>query len=957
MKSVRRRAAIKNPLEALHHHGQAVWLDFLSRRFIEEGKLRKLVEQDGLTGVTSNPSIFEKAIAHSTDYDASLRRAETENDLDVMRLYERLAIEDIQRAADVLRPVYEATQRADGYVSLEVSPYLALDTQATIAEARRLAKAVGRDNVMIKVPATKPGLPAIRQLTGEGINVNITLLFSQQVYEEVVEAYLAGLEHLVAQGGDVRRVASVASFFVSRIDVAVDNLIEERLRRINKASEREVLSGLRGKVAIANAKLAYQRFKRLFAGARWERLRARGARVQRLLWASTGTKNPAYSDVLYVEELIAPGTVNTMPPATMDAFRDHGRVRSSLEENIEQAEQVLAMLRESGISLDAVTGKLVDEGVQLFADAFDKLLGAVARKRGSLLGRALDSQNSRLSPELENAVAASLESWRRNGSVRRLWAADASLWTGSDESKWLGWLGIVEDQHKRIGQLKALAKDIHEQRFSHVVLLGMGGSSLGPEVLAETFGRQAGWPELIVLDSTDPAQIRTVEGRIDPARTLFIVSSKSGTTLEPNILEQYFFGRVRAAVGDAQAGSRFIAITDPGSALQGVAERDRFRHVAFGKPDIGGRYSVLSDFGMVPAAIMGIDLARLLAASQEMVRSCAAGVPPADNPGVVLGATLGVSAKQGRDKITIVASPGIADFGAWLEQLLAESTGKQGKGLIPVDAEPLGPPDVYGEDRVFAYLRLTADPDPTQDEGVSALEQAGHPVVRIDVTDRYHLGQEFFRWEIATAVAGAILGIDPFDQPDVEASKARTRELTAAYEKSGTLPVEEPFFKEQGLALFADAANMKALGRAATLVECLAAHFERLRPGDYCALLAYVERNELHRDALQDIRVMIRDCKRVATCVGFGPRFLHSTGQAYKGGPNTGVFLQITCDDANDLDVPGHKYSFGVVKAAQARGDFEVLGERGRRVLRVHLGAQVAAGLATLKEVVRHALA
>jgi transaldolase / glucose-6-phosphate isomerase len=956
MKSVRRRAAIKNPLEALHQHGQAIWLDFLSRRFIEEGKLRKLVEQDGLTGVTSNPSIFEKAIAHSADYDASLKRAETENDLDVMRLYERLAIEDIRRAADVLRPVYEATERADGFVSLEVSPYLALDTQATIAEARRLAKAVGRDNVMIKVPATKPGLPAIRQLTGEGINVNITLLFSQQVYEEVVEAFLAGLEHLVAQGGDVRRVASVASFFVSRIDVAVDNLIEERLHRINNAGEREVQSGLRGKVAIANAKLAYQRFKRLFAGARWERLRARGARVQRLLWASTGTKNPAYSDVLYVEELIAPGTVNTMPPATMDAFRDHGRVRSSLEENIEQAEQVLAMLRESGISLDAVTGKLVDEGVQLFADAFDKLLGAVARKRGSLLGGALDGQSSKLSPELENAVAASLESWRRNGSVRRLWAADASLWTGSDESKWLGWLGIVEDQHKRIGQLNALAKDIHAQRFSHVVLLGMGGSSLGPEVLAETFGRQAGWPELIVLDSTDPAQIRTVEGRIDPARTLFIVSSKSGTTLEPNILKDYFFARVKAAVGDAQVGSRFIAITDPGSALQEVAERDRFRHVAFGKPDIGGRYSVLSDFGMVPAAIMGIDLARFLAASQEMVRSCAAGVPPADNPGVVLGATLGVSAKQGRDKITIVASPGIADFGAWLEQLLAESTGKQGKGLIPVDAEPLGPPDAYGEDRLFAYLRLTSDPDLTQDEGVSALEQAGHPVVRIDVADRYHLGQEFFRWEIATAVAGAILGINPFDQPDVEASKARTRELTAAYEKSGALPVEEPFFKERGLALFADAADIKALGRAATLVECLAAHFERLRPGDYCALLAYVERNKLHRDALQDIRVMIRDCKRVATCVGFGPRFLHSTGQAYKGGPNTGVFLQITCDDANDLDVPGHKYSFGVVKAAQARGDFEVLAERGRRVLRVHLGAQVAAGLATLKEAVRHAL-
>jgi transaldolase/glucose-6-phosphate isomerase len=946
-----------NPLRRLHDFGQAIWLDFLARRFIAEGGLKKLVEQDGLTGVTSNPSIFERAIAGSADYDSSLNAVETQGDDGVMALYERLAIEDIQRAADALRPVYEATKRRDGYVSLEVSPYLAMDTEATIAEARRLWQAVGRDNLMIKVPGTKPGLPAIRRLIGEGININITLLFSQQVYEEVVEAYLAGLEYFVAQGGDPGKIASVASFFVSRIDVAVDKLIDEHSRQADNAGKLEALKGLRGKIAIANAKLAYQRYKRLFAVPRWEKLHAKGARVQRLLWASTGTKNPNYSDVLYVEELIAADTVNTLPPSTMDAFRDHGRVRASLEENVDQARQMMATLDRSGISIDAVTAKLVDEGVQLFAEAFDKLLSAVSRKRAVRLGQQLDSHTSDLAPDLERTITLSLESWRHDAKVRRLWAGDASLWTSSDEAKWLGWLGIADAERTRIDALSRLSEDIRKQNFGHIVLLGMGGSSLGPEVFAQTFGHQDGRPKLLVLDSTDPAQIRTIESQIDPARTLFLVSSKSGSTLEPNILKQYFFECAKRAVGSKQAGSRFIAITDPGSQMQKIAERDQFRHIAYGLPSIGGRYSVLSDFGLVPAAAMGLDVSRLLSETQKMVRACASDVPPADNPGVVLGTVLGVLGKSGRDKVTVVASPGIADFGAWLEQLLAESTGKHGKGLIPVDAEPLGTPQVYGQDRLFVYLRLAGEADARQDEAVAEIERAGHPVVHIAVTDCYHIGQEFFRWEFATAVAGSLLGINPFDQPDVEASKDKTRELTSAYELSGQLPTEAALFEEDGLTLFADEKNRKAIENATTLVECLAAHFGRIKEGDYCALLAYVERNARHRDALQDIRVLIRDRKRVATCLGFGPRFLHSTGQAYKGGPNTGVFLQITCDDPADVQVPDQKYTFGVVKAAQARGDLDVLAERDRRVLRIHLGGHVVAGLAALKDAVRQALA
>jgi transaldolase / glucose-6-phosphate isomerase len=579
-----------------------------------------------------------------------------------------------------------------------------------------------------------------------------------------------------------------------------------------------------------------------------------------------------------------------------------------------------------------------------------------SQRQGATAGDDLDSQTCQLAPQFEEAVVASLQSWGRDGTVAQLWAGDASIWTSADEAKWLGWLGIVEDERKRIGDLVGLATEVRRQGFTHVLLLGMGGSSLGPDVFAKTFGHQDGSPELLVLDSTDPAQVRTAERSIDPARTLFIVSSKSGSTLEPNILKQYFFAVAQRAVGAATAGSRFIAITDPGSKLQTIAARDRFRKVALGLASIGGRYSVLSDFGMVPAAAMGLDIGRLLDTTQKMVNACGANVPPATNPGVVLGTIVGVLAQSGRDKITIVASPGVADFGAWLEQLVAESTGKQGKGLIPVDAEPLGTPEVYGQDRLFVYMRLEGEADAKQDDAVAAIEQAGHPVVRITVIDRYHIGQEFFRWEIATAVAGAIIGINPFDQPDVEASKDKTRELTTAYEKSGELPPETAQLQARGIALFVPETDRAAFGTAGTLVDYLAAHFNRVHAGDYCALLAYVERNAPHRDALQAIRTLIRDRKHVATCVGFGPRFLHSTGQAYKGGPNTGVFLQITCDDAPDLDVPDQKYTFGVVKAAQARGDFQVLAERGRRLLRVHLGADVAAGLDVLKEAVRQAL-
>ncbi len=957
-------AKAANPLLQLNKFGQSIWLDYIRRDLLKSGELQRLITEDGLRGMTSNPAIFEKTIAGSTQYQDFLDSLANRTDLDARGRYELLAIRDIQDAADLLAPVYKSTKKRDGYVSLEVSPYLAHDTNGTLDEARRLWKSVSRENLMIKVPGTAEGIPAFRQLISEGINVNVTLLFAQEVYEDVAAAFIDGVEKFAAAGGDVSKIASVASFFISRIDSLVDSLVGDKLKTETDAGRKMKLDGILGKVAIANGKLTYEAYQRIFSSPRWNALAGKGAQTQRVLWASTSTKNPKYRDVLYVEELIGPDTVNTVPPATLDAFRDHGKPRQSLTENLDGARKTMADLSAVGIVMKDVTDKLTADGVKLFADAFDTLLAAVEKNTKRPNTPQVNSQSASLPADMVGAVKKNLNDWRASGKVRRLWQGDASLWTDEDEVKWLGWLGVTDEQLANTGKLKALAEEIKSGGFSDILLLGMGGSSLCPEVLSLTYPQTPGFPRLHILDSTDPAQIRSIEKKIDLGNTLFIVSSKSGSTLEPNIYKQYFFERVQQTIGADKAGSRFIAITDPGSKMQLVAERDRFRHIFYGVPSIGGRYSALSNFGMVPAAAIGLDIDKFLRRTKEMVEACKASVPVEQNPGVMLGLIIGTAATLGRDKITLIASPGIVDLGAWLEQLIAESTGKIGKGIIPVDREELGAPDVYGRDRIFAYLRLETAPDAAQDANVAAIEKAGQPVVRIDVSDIYRLGQEFFRWEIATAVAGSIIGINAFNQPDVEASKIVTKQLTTAYESSGSLPPEKPIVEEAGIKLFTDEKNAAELAKGLAtgassdgkVKNYLRAHLARLGAGDYFAVLGYVEMNAQHEALLQSLRMAVRDRKHVATCLGFGPRFLHSTGQAYKGGPNSGVFLQITCDDAHDLPVPGQKYTFGVVKAAQARGDFQVLADRKRRALRVHIGSDVNAGLTKLVELVRQAL-
>ncbi|WP_025886320.1 bifunctional transaldolase/phosoglucose isomerase [Asaia prunellae] len=942
-----------NPLRDLSNYGQSPWLDFIQRSYTADGSLKKLVDEDGLRGVTSNPAIFEKAMGYGTDYDAQIKDLLAKEILSPGELYEKLAITDIQATAKVMHPVFVKTKGLDGYVSLEVSPYLAFETKATADEARRLWAAVSEENLMIKIPGTPEGIPAFQEVTSEGISVNVTLLFSLEAYKNVLEAYIKGLEIRHAAGKDISKIASVASFFVSRIDGKIDGAIDRRVKEGDK--DAEALKALRGKVAIANAKVAYQHYLEVTASERWKKLAAAGANPQRLLWASTGTKDKTFSDVLYVEELIGKDTVNTIPPATFDAFRDHGKLRASLTENVEDAFKVIEQQAKLGLDLDGVTKTLVTEGCASFCDAFDQLLGAVANKQATFLGSKLIEQKADLPADLKTASDAVLEDWRKTGKGRKLWAKDASVWTGGDEASWLKWLDIVDERLAHVSELEAFASEVKAKGFSDVLLLGMGGSSLGPEVIAETFGQIAGFPKLHVLDSTDPQQVKTFENAVDLRKTLFIVSSKSGGTLEPNILKAYFFAAAEKALGSAP-GAHFVAVTDPGSHMEQVAKSDGFWKIFYGEKQIGGRFSVLSNFGLVPAAAAGLNVRAFLESALRSVKSASASTPPAQNTALQLGAILGAAAtKFGRDKVTIIASPAIYDLGAWLEQLLAESTGKKGTGLIPIDDETLGAPGVYGKDRVFAYLRLTGAACPNQEKAIAALAAAGEPVVTIDLADKLDIAQAFFHWEYATAVAGSVLEIDPFDQPDVEFSKIETKKLTTAFNETGKLPSETPFATSGAFEFFADANNAKALGNGDALA-ILKAHFGRVKAGDYVGVLAYVERDLKTREWIQNVRLALRDQLKVATAAEFGPRFLHSTGQAYKGGPDSGVFLQITVDDHADLAVPGERFTFSVVKAAQARGDFDVLSERGRRALRVHIKGPLEAGLAELATVIKKAV-
>jgi len=935
-----------NPLQRLADHGQSVWLDYISRDLVTGPELARLIAEDNVTGMTSNPTIFEKAIADGTHYDEQIHELLGQGVTDPQEVFLRLAISDIRHACDTLRPVYDRTQGADGYVRLELPPPLSHDTEGSVALAQEYWKRVERPNLMVKVPATPEGIPAVEELIAAGVNINVTLIFALDAYERVIAAYLHGLQRRLDAHQSLA-VHSVASFFVSRVDTAVDALLDERIKAGGDATR---LEALLGKAAIANARLAYEAFEKHFRGDSFKRLRDAGAPVQRPLWASTSAKNPKYRDVVYAEALIGPDTVDTMPPATVEAFRDHGIVAGdTVREDVDAAEQTVFDLEAAGISVAKVTQDLLTAGVKSFADSYDQLISGIAGKLDSFrggYGKRVTFHLALGGESIEDAVAQA----GRDRIAERIWARDPDLWKPGDPAaaavigNRLGWLDVPVTMRQRVGELTAFATEVRQAGYTDCVLLGMGGSSLCPEVLRTSFGSAAGFPVLHVLDTTDPEAITQLESRLELEQTLFLVASKSGTTLETSSHLAHFWEAV-TATGAAHPGEHFAAITDHATPLANIAAERGFRHLFENPGDIGGRYSALSFFGLVPAAVMGLDVGLLLDRAIAMRATCAAATLPELNCGLELGAALSLAHAAGHDKVTILAPPQIASFSLWAEQLIAESTGKEGKGYIPIGKEPVGKPEDYGDDRLVVGLCLGGEPCHV-DGQVETLIAAGQPAVVLELRDAYDLGAEFFRWEFATAVAAVSLQIDPFDEPNVKESKDNTQAVLAAYEKSGSLPEEEPAANAGGVRVYGG-------GPAASAEAALLAHLALVKPGDYVAIMAYVNPFTAEEGPLDELRTAIRDRYRVATTLGFGPRFLHSTGQLHKGGPNTGVFIQVTANDSVDVTIPGQPFTFSVLKQAQVQGDLQSLRNHGRRVIRIHVDDDLDQTLEALARSVR----
>ena len=938
-----------NNLIKLLDYGQSYWLDNLTRGKIKKGEIKNRVTQQGLRGITSNPSIFNKAISKGNDYDAQIKQLVREKK-SVREIYEALTVKDVQDACDILKSVYDESNGTDGFVSLEVSPYLARDTEGTIKEARRLFSKVDRPNCFIKIPGTDEGIPAIEQCLYEGININITLLFSIQSYEAVAWAYIKALERRLDEGKDIKNIASVASFFLSRIDVLTDQLLGHYIIPEKTTGEPRP-ENLLGKAAIASAKIAYQSFKNIFSGERWQKLSNNGAHFQKPLWASTSTKDPLYSDVRYVETLIGPHTVNTLPDETIDAFADHGKlIENSIEHSIDEARQTFENLRKLGIDINFVTHQLVNEGIQKFISPYDNLMKTLADKRSQFLSDKTGTQEIDYGKNKSEIISA-FSSLDEKQIARRIYSKDPFVWKSEEKEteairNRLGWLD-VGDFINRADEIIDFAKEIKKEKFKYVVLLGMGGSSLCPEVARETFGSKQGFPKLLMLDNTDPAAVKNVESQVDLNKTLFIVASKSGTTTETLSFDHYFFSLLKDE-GIKNPGRQFIAITDDNTSLQDEAKERKFRKVFTNPDDYGGRYSALSYFGLVPMALIGINIKEILYNAHQMEINSGPFIPSDSNPGISLGTVLGMNARLGRDKVTFVLSKSISAFGYWVEQLIAESTGKEGNGILPVESEDLDKPEVYGNDRIFVYMHAGDDDKKNDERKLNILEKAGHPVIKIDLKNKLALGAEFFRWELATATAGRIISVNPFNEPNVSESKKNSKDLLNEWQKTKSFDEGKPIVNQNISVFYNSDADWVPQGKS---VSAFLNSFVKLaRSPDYIALLAYFLQTPQRQKLLQSIRMKLRNKLKVATTLGYGPRYMHSTGQLHKGGPNNGVFIMFTYDAKDDLPIPGQDYGFATLQKAQALGDFRSLNNKNRRVIRIHLEGSVEQALKKINE-------
>jgi transaldolase/glucose-6-phosphate isomerase len=928
------------PPAEVQRYGQSIWYDNIRRSLITSGELKRLIDEDGIVGVTSNPTIFQKAIGTSNDYDDAFQ---TMLDLDANTIYERLAISDIQQALDLLRPVYERTGGRDGFVSLEVSPLIANDTATTIAEAKRLHTTVNRPNVMIKIPSTEAGIPAIEACIAAGININVTLIFGVENYEQVAEAYIRGLERRHADGEEISQIASVASFFLSRIDTLVDKMLDNNIRAAQGRDVGRVAlnNKLKGKTAIANAKIAYKRFKTIFYGERFAAMREAGAQVQRVLWASTGVKNPAYADTLYSDSLIGRDTVNTLPPDALTAFKERGTVKSAtLEEGLEDAEQTLKSLADVGINLQAVTNRLQVDGVEAFAESFQSLIEQVDAKRYVLQTGVMRRMETALGGHSQE-VGSAIQELEAQFANARLWAHDGTLWkdrpiVAARIGAALGWLSPLEAlDFERLQALQASVKG----NFEAIVLIGIGGSGEPGAMFARSLGSATGFPIFYALNTLDPDAIALLEAQIDLDKTVFVVASKGGKTFETMALFQYFFKRT------GENGSRFIAITAPETPLDKIARENDFSEVFADTRDRLGSYSALGYAGFVPAALIGADLDRLRGEVETMIHACGEKIISKDHPGITLGAIMATLGGKGQDKLTILTSPSLAPFADWISHILAESTGKEGRSLLPVTGAAPGKPQDYATDRLFVYLRLDGEQNDELDSGVAALKGAGHPLITLHLPDVYAVAGEVFRWQFASATAAKLLNVNPFEQQNITETREFAQRLLGQAAETGNLQPKTPLAKQDGVALFADSSYAETLHEmcahynfpADSVTGLLAAQMNGTFAGDFFAFLVFLPKTDPINADLEQIRLHLRRATRRAITINYGPQYLHTMGQLYKGSGKNGVFIVLTSQKTHELAIAGAADEFALKHRALALGDVQALQAHGYRVLHLHM--------------------
>ncbi|MBI4949636.1 MAG: bifunctional transaldolase/phosoglucose isomerase [Deltaproteobacteria bacterium] len=930
-----------DPLFILRKLGQSIWYDNLRKGLVSSGEFKRMIDEYGVTGVTSNQSIFERAVSGTPEYDDDIEKLSAEGLTDG-DIASRMLAMDARLAADALMDVYDRSNGKDGFVCIDMDARLADDPASMVREARALAALVDRPNIMVKVPATSGGIASIEELTFEGFNLNVTHLFSIERYDEAARAYVKGLERRVEAGRPIDGVSSVASFFVSRFDTYIDKRIEERATACASNDEKARLKALLGRCSVANARLALLKYREIFEGTGFTRLGG-GANPLRLLWAATSVKDPRYRDIMYVEELAEDGTIIAMPLHTLLAFHDHGKARQRSSEDAGSSSKAISEMVSLGFDYGAIAETLLADALASQKRSQVLITEAIATKREALKEKKSFGASYSFSG-FEGPLAVAIDGIGNENFLGRLWAKDPTIWKHGPEEKRLikdslGWLTLPDLMEDNIEAIKSFAAEVKKEGYCHAVLFGMGGSSLAPLVLRDAFGPAPGYPSLIVLDSTDPEAVRAVTREIDPQKTLFIVSSKSGTTIEPLSLFEYFYGLLYETMG-GEAGRNFIAITDADTPLEGFSRKYGFKRLFQNPRDIGGRFSALSYFGLVPAAISGIDIERLIHSASGISAATHPRMKERENPVVMLGAALGIFGRAGRDKITFFLSREAATFGLWIEQLVAESTGKEGKGLVPVVDEPLGRPEDYGDDRVFVSICIKEE-DRGLKKTLKALVEAGHPVISFRMKDIYELGGEFLRWEVATAVAGQVLGINPFDQPDVELAKKLTRARLLAIEK-GMISPPGVEVAGKGLKVYIGEAACKLIKKRPAgngdVKKALKDFMGLIKKGDYIGVLAYFDPNDRAIDeTLRGLRKTLRDSTGAATPGGYGPRYLHSTGQLHKGGANKGVFLILCHETKDDIKIPGSAFSFSELELSQAFGDMEALDSRGCRVALVNI--------------------